>query len=326
MIKVLVTGAGALLGQGIIRALRQSSLKPTIVAADPSPLSAGLYWADIARLIPMANAPDYDEAVWSLLQQEKPDVVLVGTDVELGYFARNRQAIEKEISAHVIVSDANVISITDDKWLTYCFLKQHGFPCPVSALPADLAGLLAEVGFPLIVKPRRGARSVGVVLVRNEKELALALENAADLIVQECVGSLSDEFTSGLIVFDGVCRASITMRRDLRDGNTYRAFPVINPAYDTSLRAIASALKPYGPVNFQFRLANGTPKIFEINGRYSGTTPLRGLVGFPEVDMVLRYVLFHEPIEQPIIRPDCILRHWSETVVSTSRLIRADTN
>ena len=42
IVKVLVTGAGALVGQGIIRSLMESSLSPVIVAADVSPLSAGL--------------------------------------------------------------------------------------------------------------------------------------------------------------------------------------------------------------------------------------------------------------------------------------------
>jgi len=50
--KVLITGAGALLGQGIIRALRNSDLNATIIAVDPDPLAAGLYWADAAYLVP----------------------------------------------------------------------------------------------------------------------------------------------------------------------------------------------------------------------------------------------------------------------------------
>ena len=61
--KVLVTGAGALLGQGILRSLLDSPLRPTLVAVDPSPLSAGLYWTDHRYLIPMATDPAYLERV-----------------------------------------------------------------------------------------------------------------------------------------------------------------------------------------------------------------------------------------------------------------------
>ena len=39
--KVMVTGAGALLGQGVIRSLLASPLRPEVVALDPSPLAPG---------------------------------------------------------------------------------------------------------------------------------------------------------------------------------------------------------------------------------------------------------------------------------------------
>ncbi len=53
-------------------------------------------------------------------------------------------------------------------------------------------------------------------------------------------------------------------------------------------------------MNFQFRLdRDGRPRPFEINARFSGTTPLRALAGFNEVEMALRHVLLGEPVVQP---------------------------
>jgi carbamoyl-phosphate synthase large subunit len=320
--KVLVTGAGALLGQGLIRAVRTSNLHAHIVAVDPNPLSAGLYWADSAHLVPMASEPGYLEAIRALLRAENPAAVLVGTDVELAFFAHHRLEFEQEFQTKVIVSTPSVVAIADDKWLTYEFLKKGGFHYPESALPGDDEALIARVGFPLVVKPRHGARSVGVSVVRSLPELTAALVRGRDLIVQECVGMPVDEYTSGLICFDGRCHASITMRRDLRDGNTYRAFPLPDFPHDAELRRIAEAIGAHGPINLQFRLAGGKVKVFEINGRFSGTTPLRGLVGFPEVEMVLRHVLHNEPVMQPAIRQDVILRYWTETVVPAERILR----
>lgn len=321
MLKILVTGAGALLGQGIIRALRIGQLPVRIVAVDPSPLAAGLYWADTAHLVPMAKEARYEDAIRQLLAAERPDAVLVGTDVELAFFAERRAALEAAYNTHVIVSSPRVVEIADDKWQTYLFLREHGFGCPDSALHENVSALVARVGFPLVVKPRRGARSVGVSVVHSETDLARALEEGTDLVVQELVGDRSTEYTSGLLTFDRRCAASITMRRDLRDGNTYRAFPIPDFPYDRELRRIAEALDPYGPVNLQFRLTGTGVKVFEINSRFSGTTPLRGLVGFPEVEMVLRRVLRSEAISQPIVLNHAILRHWSETVVRSQDLL-----
>ena len=315
--KVMVTGAGALLGQGIIRSLKRSSLGAEIVSVDPSPLSAGLYWTDRRYRVPFASHPTYLDRMRELLDKERPDAVLVGTDVELALLAEHRAALEAQFSTSILVSDPRVVGIADDKYLTAEFMRQAGFAHPRSCLPGEEDQLIAEVGFPLIVKPRVGARSIGVSKVGNRAELARALEGRDGLVIQECVGTDQTEFTASALVFDGVCRATIVMRRDLRDGNTYRAFVDRSPALAETVRKLGETLQPYGPANFQFRLdAEGTVKVFEINARFSGTTPLRAHANFNEVEMCLRHILLGEPVQQPDIRDIVVLRHWSETVVT----------
>ena len=71
-------------------------------------------------------------------------------------------------------------------------------------------------------------------------------------------------------------------------------------------------------VNFQFRLYGSKIKVFEINSRFSGTTPLRAHAGFNEVEMCLRRILYNEPISQPEVKNIKIVRHWSETIIEES--------
>jgi carbamoyl-phosphate synthase large subunit len=313
--KVLVTGAGALLGQGIIRSLLESSLRPTVIAADPSPHAAGLYWTPSRYRIPMATEGGYLAAIEAILAREKPDALMVGTDVELMVFAEHRARLEATYGTHVIVSDPRVVAIADDKFLTYEFFREHGFDAPMSALPGHEEALIEAVGWPLIVKPRVGARSVGVSKVHDREALARAVASVHNPVIQECVASDREEYTAGVLCFDGRCEGSIVMRRDLRDGNTYRAFVDHYPALNAQVRRMAEALRPYGPANFQFRLDGDRVKVFEINGRFSGTTPLRMRAGFNEVEMVLRRVVLGEAITQPEVRPMTILRYWTEVVV-----------
>jgi carbamoyl-phosphate synthase large subunit len=316
IVKVLVTGAGALVGQGIIRSLMGSSLSPVIVAADPSPLAAGLYWTRHRHLVPMASDPAYVQVFENLLDRERPDAVIPGTDVELVLFAENRARWEERFGTHVIISNPNVVRITDDKYQTYRFFRDHGFAAPDSCLPGEESALIERVGFPLIVKPRVGARSVGVMKVQTKDELARALATGDGLVIQECVATEHSEYTAGTLTFEGRCDASIVMRRDLRDGNTYRAYVEAFPELNVEVRRMAEALGSHGPANIQFRLdALGRAKVFEINGRFSGTTPLRMRAGFNEVEMVLRRILRGEPIKQPSVHPMTILRHFTETVV-----------
>ncbi len=320
-IKVLVTGAGALLGQGVIRSMRAAELDVHIVSCDPSPLSAGLYWSDAQHLIPMAKDPAYMPRVREVLAAERPDAVFVGTDVELLIFAEQRAALEAEFGTHILVSDPRVIGIADDKYLTYEFLKEHGFDHPASCLPGDEETLIDQVGFPLIVKPRVGARSVGVYKCDDRVQLKRALEQGGSPVIQECVADADCEYTAGAVCFDGRCDATIVMRRDLRDGNTYRAYVEPYGPLNKAVAAMAEALNPYGPANFQFRLDGDRVKVFEINGRFSGTTPLRRYAGFDEVRMCLEYMVHGRPVTQPAIEPITILRHWSETIVRSSELI-----
>lgn len=322
--KALVTGAGAVLGQGIIKSLRQSTLDCTLIAADPNPLSSGLYWADAAYRLPLAHDPAFGERIDELLDRERPDVVLVGTDVELSFFAEQRQRLESLFGTHVIVSDPRVVAIADDKLETARFFHSVGLNPPRSVCGLDDEGveeLVAEIGFPLVVKPRVGARSVGVSVVHDRDALEQARVDREGLVIQECVGDPDSEYTASVLFFDDDVQASIVMRRDLRDGNTYRAYTGDYPELNEQVRLLGRALRPHGPANFQFRTdAQGKPRVFEINARFSGTTPLRAMAGFNEVEMCIRRLLFDTPIVQPKIRSGVILRYLDEMFVPQDRI------
>lgn len=318
--RVLVTGAGAVLGQGIIKSLRMSSHPYEIIGVDPDPRAVGLYWADQAYLIPLASDPRYGEAVEAVLREVRPSVVLIGTDVELMYFAEHKDEIETRFGARVIVSPPEAIRIANDKWLTYQFLLNKGFPYPESALPSDVDQLIERCGFPLIVKPRIGARSVGVHKVFNQQQLNQALAAVEAPIIQECVSTPEHEYTSGVTIVDNQVKAVVTMRRDLKDGNTHRAYVVVSDPFEHLLAAMAKQLGGEGVINFQFRVDAGVPKVFEINARFSGTTPFRAYAGFNEVDHLIRYYVYGTPIPPPKLSPIVILRYLDEVVVYSEQL------
>ncbi len=134
-------------------------------------------------------------------------------------------------------------------------------------------------------------------------------------LIQEYVGFDQEEYTAGALVFDGKCEASIVMKRDLRDGNTYRAYIDRYERYNSEIVKIAEALNPFGPANFQFRVDNEGIKVFEINARFSGTTPIRAMAGFNEVEMVMERLSTGLSIRQPDITPMTVLRYWEEMII-----------
>jgi carbamoyl-phosphate synthase large subunit len=321
---ILVTGAGALLGQGIIRLLQVSDFRKKIFTADPDPRSTGHWLGDFAITIPKVSDDNYINVIKNIVEKYKIDAILVGTDVELPILAKYKKEFFDDYNCKIIVSEEEVINIANDKFLTAEFLQKNNFPFPLSVMANDknkLEEIEEKLGFPLFAKPFDGARSLGIKKIENHEELMEIYNPNSNLVVQQFLPENEGEFTCGCVVVEGKCVAIVTLKRDLRDGNTYRAYrDDMTSKYDEFIIPIAEKLNPDGPVNFQFRISNGKPVIFEINGRFSGTTPLRHFFGFNEVEALLKFYLFNEKIQMPKLKNGLVLRVWSDLFINNDQL------
>lgn len=323
MKRILVTGAGALLGQGILRCLHFSENKYYIITADPDYRAQGHCLGDKAYLIPFANDAKYISRIEEIIEKEKIDVVLIGTDIELPLFAANKAKLENKFPVTIVVSDSHVIEIANNKWLTAEYLRENNFPYPLSALTSDREGinsLRSASSFPLIAKPVDGARSKGIRIICNDEELNEVCSCPNNLVVQELLSDEEGEFTAGCIVVEKKCKAIVSLKRDLRDGNTFRAYRDGNNIHDKLIEEIAETLGVEGPSNFQYRIKNGEPVIFEINARFSGTTPLRFMFGFNEVEALLDTIFYKKEIKQPSLKNGAVFRTFSDVFVEHNQL------
>jgi len=307
---VLVTGVGGIVGQGVLKSLADAPCR--LIGADASEWAAGLYASTRGYLVPPAKDPAYVDRLLAICASERVGFLFPGLDMELPILARAAGRF-REAGVVPILSSPDIVDLADDKLETARFLVSHGFPAPRTR---ELAGGIPwELGFPLVLKPRKGgSRSCGVFTVASEEDLRFRLEkiDVANYVAQEHLGG--DEFTCGTITFDGRCHGVIVMRRTLRDGDTHKAFVVRDAVIESHVRAVAEALNPFGPCNFQLRMRGGTPYIFDINPRTSGTTYCRTLAGFNEPLMTLNFLERGLPPSFEI-RPISIFRYWKEMVV-----------
>lgn len=319
MINVLVTGAGGGVGQGVIKSLKMiKDIDIKVVAADMSETATGLYAADIAYLVDRCDSDKYLETLSKIFQNESIDFYIPGTDVELEFCAINKHLIMDKFNVHTIISSKEVIEICDNKYKTSSFLKDHGFNYPKTAYLKDVD--IESLEYPAIVKPAVGCRSIGVYKVDNLDELLPHLENTEDIIIQECVGNEDNEYTCTVVKIGDRMSPVLALKRVLRSGDTYRAEPVQSEKIEKYVLDVASKLEIDGGCNFQLRLdINGEPKIFEINSRFSGTTPFCAQIGFNPVEFYLKKSAGLKIIVD-IDYDSIVLRHWSEVVVKKSTL------
>ena len=317
-----VTGTGSLIGQAIIKSIKKSKFNESshIIGFDYFSNTVGSFWCDKNIRLPdllkgESILEEWKAVIVNTIIAEKISVLFIGVDFELKYFAQFKTEIETKTGAIVIVSPSNVIEIADDKYLTYLFLKENGLYYPKTYLPHEIDNI--DVPFPLIVKPRIGARSRGVHVVKNYDEMLHALNTEHNPIVQELVGDNSTEFTCGVLFWDNENKGIIPLKRQLKEGNTFIAeysndFPEIIYKY---VNDIAVKLKPFGACNFQLRVdKEGIPKLFEINSRHSGTTYMRALFGFNEVELIIKY-LTNEAIRPLSLKEGKVVRYFDEFFV-----------
>lgn len=350
---VLVTAAGGIVGQGIMKSLRlasSSSFAPIsyrILAVDSSPLAAGLYRSDIGHIVPKATDPGYIDSIIKYLRDYEVEALFVGSDEELMAIATAKKRIEMESPSKVLVTELEVIRIARDKWETYKVLKANNLSCAESCLPEDKDEFAEKFGFPLVVKPREGFGSVNFFVVKSNDEIEYALTRIQDYgwkpMIQEYLPGLDDEFTSGVTVDKNgrYTMSSIAIRKYLKGGQTYKAFIDDYPMVRLSAENVAEKLGVTGAVNIQAKyvpneealsssqnatvseprnpneiLHNERMKIFEINPRFSATCPLRSYAGINEPDIVFRNVVFDEKVDKiSICRKLVCMRYWNEVYV-----------
>jgi carbamoyl-phosphate synthase large subunit len=323
LINIGVTGTGSLIGQGIIKCIKQSRLKDRVklTGFDYISDSVGSYWCDDNYLLPdifkrNEKEEDWIKKVAEYIKLHQLRLLFIGIDFELPVFARLKPSIEEQTGCFIIVSSPGVIEIANDKYLTAEFLKKNGLAYPLSFTTENFKS--GDLAFPLIIKPRVGARSVGFNLIKNQEQFEKAIETVKDPVIQECIGSMETEYTCGVIFLDQKMKASIALSRTLKEGNTFTANYNKNAPkeiYDY-IEKVSLALKPFGVVNFQLRLdGQGVPKIFEINPRHSGTTYMRTLFGYNEVEYIICYLLNEELPDMKNLSEGKAVRFYDEFLV-----------
>lgn len=318
---LLVLGVGGNVGQGILKALECSSLDCRLLGACTTAAAFGLYAVERSFISPPANSPEFVEWLVKLCVEESVDAVLSGVEPVLDVLATYRRVIEERSGAVCLVNEAGAMRVGADKLRTCEWLREQGLPYPDFASSEDVAAvnaLISRVGYPLVAKPRKGKGSQGIVVVKDSGDLP-RLGTLANYVVEQYLGSEDEEYTAACLTDrNDILRGVIVFRRLLTSGTTSCAIAGHFPKIRDMATEVVKRLKPRGPCNVQMRLHGDTATCFEINVRFSGTTPIRARLGFNDVEAAVRHYVLDEPASfLPDIGSGVALRYWNEAYIST---------
>ncbi|MDR4947834.1 ATP-grasp domain-containing protein [Neobacillus cucumis] len=325
-LNVLITGSGSVYGVAVIQSLIKSKLNVKLIATDAQPYALGLYLAHHSHLVPPVQDEQlYLKRLLEILRLESIDAIFIASSQELSFFSRNKALIENEIKCKVFANPYDVLSICIDKWNTVHFLNEHHFPCPKTIrYPEDIDKIdsfIEDVGFPFIAKPRHGNGSEDIHLVKDFIYFKQVISDKKDMILQQFLPDEQNEFTVGVCCgTNGKVLSSIALKRQLQDGITMSAISDDYKEITDYCENVAKVLKPYGPCNFQLRMWNGKPYIFEINPRFSSSTGMRTLLGVNEPEILLKAEVLQESIPERQILKASVIRQYTDYLIPTEEI------
>lgn len=261
-----------------------------VLAGDASLEAAALQEADKSVLLPLVSDPNYFDRLFDLCQDCQIRLLIPLNDLELPLLARQRDRFLK-IGTILVVSSPAVIDTCFDKWATFQFLENHGILAPktyLSAIEARQAIAQGKLTFPVVIKPRWGSASIGVVDADDEEELELAYQYVRKILNKTILASISatdpdrcvmvqekiigQEYGLDIINdLDGnYVTTSIKQKLSMRAGETDRAITVADARLAHIGATIGRATRHIGNLDCDVMIDDRGLYAIELNPRFGG--------------------------------------------------------
>ena len=277
---ILVTGCGGDIGQSIGKILLNSPYTKKLYGNDISDKNAAQFIYPNFSVGLRFTHPEYLKTLENFIQTNAIDIIIPIAEPELRFFSK--QNILKKIgNAKMITASPLAMKVGFDKYYTAEFLKKEGLPFPKTALAKDIKTIDS---FPVILKSKTGSGSKNIHKINTMEEFLFYTRNTIeDYVVQEFITENNGEFTCGLFRSSKGEIKSQIFKRELSGGYSGYGEVIRNAEITSLLEELAIKLDLVGSINVQLRIAENSPKIFEINPRFSSTVLFRHLLGFEDV-------------------------------------------
>jgi len=319
MKNILVSGACGLLGYGILTSLRRSESPYRLIGSTIYDYhdSVAPKFCDIVVKVPLTLSEGFIDCLLHIIAEYKIDLIIPAFEIDVTFWGKHYKLLE-QTGAKVVLNNPDLIALCDDKWEFYKVMKKNNSPYTIpSSLSSNFKELESEFEMPLLLKPRNGMASRGIIKVNDKKIFDLYKEKIGkELMVQLFIGTDDEEFTTTAFGDgQGGYNAIISFRRVLsREGYTNKAEVFESKQIEEVVLDLCKLFRPIGPTNFQFRFHKGTYYLLEINPRFSSSTSMRSAFGYNDPIMAVEYYLEGKFPKQPKIRMGKAIRYIEDHI------------
>lgn len=255
--------------------------------ADMSPYAPALYFCDKSHLVPRITDPSYIGILLEICKKEHIHGILSLIDPELSLLGRYREAFA-ELGVTVIGSSEDESALWYDKYESALFLRRNGLPTPRTYLDLWVFAEAADRGkitFPVLLKPRFGSASLGIMEASSVSEVQKLWPDLKDYVIQEKIHG--EEY--GVDVYVDLLEGEIStffIKKKLlmRAGETDKSLSVWDEDMEGLIRKLIEVSSLRGPVDVDILKRGDEIFILEVNPRFGGGYPhaYHCGVNFPE--------------------------------------------
>lgn len=262
------------------------NIESKLIAADISNTAPAIYFADKFYLIPRINEEGYIESIINICQKENINLIVPTIDTELKKLSENKEYIENNTSAKVLVSDIKVINICRDKRNTQKFFEENGFGVPKEYSLND-----TDVKLPVFIKPIDGSSSINTFKVNTMEELTFFKNYIKNPMIQEFIEG--EEFTvDAFLDFDSNIISIVPRRRiQTRAGEIIKGKIIKDRDVIEDVKRLLETLKPIGQITIQCMKTSDGIKYIEINPRFGGGAPMSIRAGANSCENLYRLLI-----------------------------------
>jgi carbamoyl-phosphate synthase large subunit len=292
-------------------------------AGNSHPLIPAMDIADACVVTPLVYEESYIPFLLNYCKKHEIGAILSVFDLDLPILAVHQEHF-KEIGVRLVLASQEIISICNDKWNSYHFLKDHGFLTPKTYLylkDFKKAVEAGEINYPVILKPRWGCGSRGIFEAENYEEVCL-LRTVIERINRKSSLKFESQqdFANSVVIqeiFKGVeynlnvindleanyCSTAVITKDTINQGSTESAHVVFDKQIEGFGEQIGRALWHIGNLDMDILRAGDQICVLDLNARFGGGYPFSNLAGLDLPKAIVAW-LMDLPIQDEWLRVD----------------------